>query len=301
MRIGFLIREVVTGLRRNVTMTVAMILTTAVSLAMVGGGLLAVQLTSKTESMFLGRLEIRMFLTPDVSAADNDCTQDPCRVLMSQLKQQAGVVSVQFTSSADAHREATEVTFKDQPEMVQMIKDTKFPASFRVKMTDPGQYPKLMQQYSSRPGVLSVHSDQDFVDRLVGLFRGVGNAAFGLAALQAVAALLLIANMVQIAAFTRREEVGIMRMVGASRWYTQLPFLLEAVFAALMGSLLAVVGLFIARPLVINPALGALSDNGIVPRLTDSDIGVVSGWIMFGGIVFAAATAYGTLRYYVRD
>ncbi|MCX4096984.1 permease-like cell division protein FtsX [Nocardia sp. alder85J] len=301
MRIGFLIREVLIGLRRNVTMTVAMILTTAVSLAMLGGGLLAVQMTSKTESMFLGRLEIRMFLTPEVSQTDTDCTQDLCKNLMSQLKQQSGVVSVQFTNSADAHREATEVTFKDQPEMVQMIKDTRFPASFRVKMTDPGQYPKLMQQYSTRPGVLSVHSDQDFVDRLVGLFGGLRNAAFGLAGLQAVAALLLIANMVQIAAFTRREEVAIMRMVGATRWYTQLPFLLEAIFAALVGSVLAVVALFVARPLVINPALGALSDNGIVPRLSDSDIGVVSGWIMFGGIVFAAVTAYGTLRYYVRD
>lgn len=301
MRIGFLLHEVSIGLRRNVTMTIAMILTTAVSLAMLGGGLLSVQLTQKTQDMFLGRLEIRMFLTPEVSQADSDCTQNPCKALMTDLTSRPGVVSVQFTSVEQAHREATDVTFKDQPEMVQMIRDTKFPASFRVKMTDPAQYPKIMQEFQTRQGVLSVHSDQDFVDRLVGLFAGMRNAAFGLAALQALSALLLIANMVQIAAFTRREEVGIMRMVGATRWYTQLPFLLEGVIAALVGSVLAVVGLLIARPLVINPALGAISESGVVPRVGDYDIGVVSAWIVPIGVLFAAATAYGTLRYYVRD
>ncbi|ATL70063.1 permease-like cell division protein FtsX [Nocardia terpenica] len=301
MRASFLIGEVLTGLRRNVTMTLAMILTTAVSLAMLGGGLLAVQITKKTEDMFLGRLEIRLFLTPDISATDTDCTQDACKALLSDLKQHDGVVSVQFTNSADAKKEATEVTFKDQPEMVQMIQNTTLPASFRVKMSDPGRYPQIMKDYQTRPGVQSVHSDRDFVDRLVGLFDGLRNAAFGLAALQAVAALLLIANMVQIAAFTRREEVGIMRMVGASRWYTQLPFLLEAVIAALIGSALAVGSLFIARPLVINHALGAFTDSGVVPRLTDNDIALAAIYIIPVGIIFAAATAYGTLRYYVRN
>jgi cell division transport system permease protein len=301
MRASFLFSEVATGLRRNVTMTVAMILTTAVSLAVFGGGLLAVQITKKTEDMFLGRLEIRLFLSPDVSLTDTDCTQEPCATLLSDLKKRPGVVSVQFTNSADAKKEAAEVTFKDQPETVQMIKDTVLPASFRVKMTDPEQYPQIMQDYQYRPGVRSVRSDRATVDRLVGLFDGVRNAAFGLAALQAVAALLLIANMVQIAAFTRREEVGIMRMVGATRWYTQLPFLLEAVLAALAGSVLAVGSLFLARPLVMNRALGALSDSGVVPKVTDDDIIATASWIVPIGVVFAALTAYGTLRYYVRD
>jgi cell division transport system permease protein len=301
MRASFLFHEVFTGLRRNVTMTVAMILTTAVSLAVFGGGLLAVKVTQKTESMFLGRLEIRLFLTPDVSMTDTDCTQDPCKTLFSDLKKRPGVVNVQYTNSGDAKKEATEVTFKDQPEMVQLIKDTTLPASFRVKMADPDQYPQIMQDYEHRPGVQSVRSDRAFVDRLVGLFNGMRNAAFGLASLQAIAALLLIANTVQIAAFTRREEVGIMRMVGATRWYTQLPFLLEAVLSALVGSVLAVGSLFLARPLVINRALGALSDSGVVPRVTDHDIMVTAIPIVLIGVVFSAVTAYGTLRYYVRD
>lgn len=301
MRLSFLFNEVFTGLRRNVTMTIAMILTTAVSLTMLGGGLLAVRIADKTENFFLDRVEIRMYLTPDVSILDPDCSQEPCKTLLSDLKQTPGVVTAQFINSDEAKREAEEVTFKDQPEMIQMAKDTKLPASMRVKMTDADQYERIFSEFHDRPGVDTVRNDKDIVDRLVSLFDGFRNAAFGLAVMQALAALLLIANMVQIAAFTRREEVGIMRMVGATRWYTQLPFLVEAVVAALAGSLLAVIGLFLARPLVINRALGDLFNNSVFPRITFDDIALVCAIIAPIGIVFAALTAYATLRFYVRE
>ncbi|WP_330249831.1 permease-like cell division protein FtsX [Nocardia sp. NBC_00565] len=301
MRLGFLFDEVFTGLRRNVTMTIAMILTTAVSLTMLGGGLLALRIADKTQDYFMDRVEIRLYLTDLVSATDTDCSEQPCQLLMSDLKKTDGVVSVQFINSDEAMQEATEVTFKDQPEMLDMIKDTRLPASLRVKMTDADQYPRIYQTFRDKPGIQSVLNDKDTVDRLVGVFDGLRNAAFGLAGLQALAALLLIANMVQIAAFSRREEVGIMRMVGATRWYTQLPFLLEAVVAALAGSVLAVVGLFLAQPLVVNRGLGALFNSNVFPHITNEDIALVSLTIAPLGIVFAAITAYGTLRYYVRD
>ncbi|MCV5968733.1 FtsX-like permease family protein, partial [Lactococcus petauri] len=81
------------------------------------------------------------------------------------------------------------------------------------------------------------------------------NAAFSVAAILAVAAILLIVNTVQIAAFTRRTEVSIMRLVGATRWYTQLPFLLEAMLVAFIGSLLAIGGLFLAKIFFFDRAL----------------------------------------------
>ncbi|NKY51877.1 permease-like cell division protein FtsX [Nocardia vermiculata] len=301
MRASFLFGEVFNGLRRNVTMTVAMILTTAVSLAMLGGGMLAVRMADKTETYFLDRLEVRLYLTEDISANDPDCSQDTCKALMSALKDEPGVESVQFLNRAEAVREAKEKTFKDQPELAKYVSETPLPASLRVKMADAGEYPRIFQDFQGKPGVGFVRNDKDIVDRLVSLFDGLRNAAFGLAVLQALAALLLIANMVQIAAFTRREEVGIMRLVGATRWYTQLPFLLEAVVAALAGSVLAVVGLVIARPLVIDKALGDLFASKVFPRITGDDIAMVAMTVVPVGIVFAALTAYGTLRYYVRE
>ncbi|MEU6564549.1 permease-like cell division protein FtsX [Nocardia nova] len=301
MRGSFLFGEVFNGLRRNVTMTIAMILTTAVSLTMLGGGMLAVRMADKTEQYFLDRLEVRLYLTEDVSATDPDCSQDPCKALMSDLKSEPGVESVQFLNRSEAIREAKEKTFKDQPELAKYVSESPLPASLRVKMTNADQYPRIFKDFQTRPGVGFVRNDKDIVDRLVSLFDGLRNAAFGLAVLQALAALLLIANMVQIAAFTRREEVGIMRLVGATRWYTQLPFLLEAVVAALAGSVLAVLGLIVARPLVIDRALGDLFASKVFPRITGDDIAMVAMTVVPVGVVFAALTAYGTLRYYVRE
>ncbi|GAB2640860.1 permease-like cell division protein FtsX [Nocardia goodfellowii] len=300
MRLSFLFNEVFTGLRRNVTMTVAMILTTAVSLAMLGGGLLSVRMADKTEQYFTGRLEVRFYLDETISDSDPDCAAEPCKSLLADMKKTDGVVSVQFLNRAAALEEAKKL-FADQPEMVQYISETPLPASMRVKMTDGSQYQHIYETFHGRQGVRTVANDREFVDRLLRLFDGLRNAAFGLAIVMALAALLLIANMMQIAAFTRRTEVSIMRLVGATRWYTQLPFLMEAVVAALAGSLLAITGLLIARPLVIDRALGPLFDSNVFPRITGDDIAVVALTIAPIGVLVAAVTAYATLRYYVRE
>ncbi|WP_216909729.1 permease-like cell division protein FtsX [Nocardia noduli] len=300
MRANFLFSEVLTGLRRNVTMTVAMILTTAVSLAMLGGGLLSVRMADKTEQYFTSRLEVRFFLDDVISETDPDCAAEPCRTLLADMKKAPGVVSVQFVNRAAALDEVKEL-FEDQPETVQYLSETRLPASMRVKMTDGDQYERIYNTFHDSSGVKLVANDREFVDRLLRLFDGLRNAAFGLAVVMAVAALLLIANMMQIAAFTRRTEVSIMRLVGATRWYTQLPFLMEAVVSALAGSLLAIVGLLIAKPLVIDRALGPLFDSNVFPRITGDDIATVALTIAPLGIVVAAITAYATLRYYVRE
>jgi len=300
MRLSFLYNEVLTGLRRNITMTIAMILTTAISLATLGGGLIAVRMADKTQQYFLDRVEVRLYLNDDVSDSDPDCTQVLCRSLRNDLQATAGVVSVQYLNRADALQEARQI-FKDQPEMVKLITANALPASLRVKMSNADSYGTIYNQFRDRPGVVNVRNDKDIVDRLVSLFNGMRNAAFGLAVLQALAALLLIANMVQIAAFTRRTEVGIMRLVGATRWYTQLPFLVEAVVAALAGALLAVFGLFVAKPLVLDKSLGSLFTEKVFPAISGADIMMISFVLIPVGVVFAAITAYATLRFYVRD
>ena len=147
----------------------------------------------------------------------------------------------------------------------------------------------------------SVLNQRDLVERLFSVLNGVRNAAFAIAIVQAVAAVLLIANMVQIAAFTRRTEVGIMRLVGATRWYTQLPFLLEAVVAAVVGSALAIAGLFTAKNLFIDDVLAEVYDANILARISNSDVLLVSPFLALVGIGMAAVTGYITLRLYVRE
>ncbi|OZF58521.1 cell division protein FtsX [Rhodococcus sp. 14-2470-1b] len=301
MRASFIFSEVLTGLRRNITMTIAMILTTAISLGLFGGGLLVVQMAGKTQQIFLDRVEVQIFLTDDISATDPDCAASTCSTLRSELEQTPSVVSVQYLNRDDAVKDATERVFKDQPELAELVSPDSFPASFKVKLSDPERFGVINDNFAGQPGVQSVLNQRDLVERLFSVLNGVRNAAFAIAIVQAVGAVLLIANMVQIAAFTRRTEVGIMRLVGATRWYTQLPFLLEAVVAALIGSGLAIAGLFTAKNLFIDDVLSEVYDANILARISNSDVLLVSPFLALVGIGMAAVTAYITLRLYVRE
>lgn len=301
MRASFLFSEVATGLRRNLTMTIAMILTTAISLGLFGAGLLVVQMADKTQRIFLDRVEVQLFLTDDISTLDPDCEQDICADLRSDLENTPSVVSVQYLNREDAVADATERVFKDQPELAELVSADSFPASFKVKLSDPDRFGVIQDEFGSRPGVESVLNQKDLVERLFSVLSGVRNAAFAIAVVQAIAAILLIANMVQIAAFTRRAEVGIMRLVGATRWYTQLPFLLEAVVAAVIGAALAIAALFTAKSVFIDDVLADVYDANIVARITTSDVLLVSPILLVVGVGMAAITAYITLRLYVRE
>ncbi|NHU41218.1 permease-like cell division protein FtsX [Rhodococcus sp. A14] len=301
MRASFIFSEVLTGLRRNVTMTIAMILTTAISLGLFGSGLLVVQMAGKTQQIFLDRVEVQIFLTDDISTLDPGCEGEICKTLRTELEETPSVVSVEYLNRDDAVKDATERVFKDQPELAALVSPDSFPASFKVKLSDPERFGVINEKFGTRPGVESVLNQRELVERLFSVLNGVRNAAFAIAIVQAVAAILLIANMVQIAAFTRRTEVGIMRLVGATRWYTQLPFLLEAVVAALVGAVLAIVGLFTAKNMFIDDVLADVYEANIVARISNSDVLFVSPVLILVGVGMAAVTAYVTLRLYVRE
>ncbi|CRK51559.1 Cell division protein FtsX [Rhodococcus sp. RD6.2] len=301
MRASFIISEVFTGLRRNITMTIAMILTTAISLALFGGGLLVVQMAGKTQQIFLDRVEVQIFLTDDVSTSDPGCTEDLCRGLREDLEGTDAVVSVQYLNREDAVADAKERVFKDQPELASMVSPEALPASFKVRLDDPDRFGVIEDSFATRPGVDSVLNQRDLVERLFSVLGGIRNAAFAIAVVQAIASILLIANMVQIAAYTRRTEVGIMRLVGATRWYTQLPFLLEAVVAAMVGAGLAIASLFTAKSMFVDDVLADVYDANIVARISNSDVLLVSPILAFVGVGMAAVTAYVTLRLYVRE
>lgn len=297
MRFGFLISEVVNGLRRNVTMTIAMILTTAISIGLFGGGLLVVQLADQSRAIYLDRVESQVFLTPEVSADDLSCDGAACKALRAKIEARDDVKSVRFLNRDDAYTDAV----TKFPEYKDVASRDAFPASFIVKLDDPEKHAEFDQAVQGQPGVLNVLNQKDLIDRLFAVLDGLSSAAFAIAIVQAVGAILLIANMVQVAAYTRRTEIGIMRMVGATRWYTQLPFLLEAVLAATVGVVLAVLGLIVVRALFLEKALDQFYQANLIARIDYADVLYVSP-VMFGiGVAMAAVTGYVTLRLYVRD
>jgi cell division transport system permease protein len=296
VRFGFLLNEVWTGLRRNVTMTVAMILTTAISIGLFGGGLLVVRLADNSRAIYLDRVESQVFLTNDVSANDPTCDADPCKSLRKTIEDRDDVRSVRFLNRDEAYDDA----IKKFPQYKDVAGKDAFPASFVVKLDDPEQHKDFDDSMAGQPGVLNVLNQKELIDRLFAVLDGLSNAAFAVALVQAVGAVLLIANMVQVAAYTRRTEVGIMRLVGASRWYTQLPFLLEACLAALIGVVISIVGLIVVRALFLENALSQFYEANLIARVDYADILYIAPILLFVGVAMAGATSYATLRLYVR-
>jgi cell division transport system permease protein len=296
VRFSFLFNEVVTGLRRNVTMTIAMILTTAISIGLFGGGLLVVRLAEHSRSIYLDRVETQVFLNNDVSANDPTCTSQSCKALREKIEARNDVKSVRFLNRDDAYDDA----IRKFPQYKDVAGKDSFPASFIVKLENPEQHKDFDAAMQGQPGVLSVLNQKDLIDRLFAVLDGLSSAAFAVALVQAIGAVLLIANMVQVAAYTRRTEVGIMRLVGASRWYTQLPFLLEAMVAATVGVIIAVIGLIVVRAWFLDNALSQFYQANLIARIDYADILYISPILFFLGVAMAGLTAYATLRVYVR-
>ncbi|HUH67683.1 MAG TPA: permease-like cell division protein FtsX [Mycobacterium sp.] len=296
MRFGFLLNEVLTGLRRNVTMTVAMILTTAISIGLFGGGLLVVRLADHSREIFLDRVETQIFLTDDISANDSTCGSAACKALRNKIEGREDVKSVRFVNRQDAYDDA----IRKFPEFKDVAGKDSFPASFIVKLSNPEQHTEFDDAMRGQPGVRGILNEKELIDRLFAVLDGLSHAAFAVALIQAIGAILLIANMVQVAAYTRSTEIGIMRLVGASRWYTQLPFLVEAMVAATIGVVIAIVGLILVRALFLENALNQFYQAHLIARVDYADILYISPILLLLGVSMAALTAYVTLRLYVR-
>lgn len=296
MRFGFLFNEVLIGLRRNVTMTVAMILTTAISIGLFGGGLLIIRLADHSKAIYLDRVESQVFLTDDISAGDMTCDSDACKALRERIEARDDVKSVRFLNREDAYEDA----IAKLPQFKEVASQDAFPASFIVKLENPEEHAAFDDALRGQPGVREVKNQKDLIDRLFAVLDGISGAAFAVALVQAIGAILLIANMVQVAAYTRRTEIGIMRLVGASRWYTQLPFLVEAMLAATIGVAISVIGLIVVRAVFLDRALSQFYQANLIAKIDYADVLYIAPVLWLVGVAMAGATAYVTLRLYVR-
>jgi cell division transport system permease protein len=293
MRVNFVLSEVATGLRRNLTMTVAMILTTAISLGLMGTGILIAGMISHMKEIYYDKVQVSIFLSDTV-------TDEQRSAIETELKDSPEVKSYIYESKDEAYQRFQE-QFSQQPELVQNTPADALPESFRVELVNPERYPVIAEQFpNGENGVDQVRDEGDFLDRLFSLLNGARNATIAVAVIQALAALLLISNTIQLAAFNRRNETNIMRLVGASRWYTQLPFILEAAFAGLIGGMLAAGGLVLTKVLFVDKTLSGPIKAGIIPQVEWSAI-ISNSLIISGvGVALAATAAYVTLRLYVR-
>ncbi|AGF71800.1 permease-like cell division protein FtsX [Corynebacterium halotolerans] len=299
MKLGFVLREAVRGLGRNITMTIALVITTAISLALLATGFLVTGMASDTRDIYLDRTEVMIQFDEETSASDPDCSSEACLEVRNLLEEADGIDSVTYRSREESYERFVEVFAETDPLLVAETSPDALPAALHVRLSDPLD-PSPLDPVRDLPQVDTVVDQIEDVRGATDNLNAVRNATFLVAAIQTVAAIFLIANMVQIAAYNRRDEISIMRMVGASRWFTQAPFVLEAVLATLAGAVLATVGLFLGKELVIDDALHSLYASRVLAPVTTNDIWVIAPVVAVLGVVFSAVTAQVALRLHVR-
>ena len=295
----FIASEVGQGLRRNLTMTLAMIITTAVALGMLGAGLLVAMTASASQDKYDYLNEFRVYVDRSISLEDPDCTAE-CGQIREQLETTQGVASMEYKNPRETYAEFVELFASTDPVLVESTSPDALGSRFTLTLTDPTRAEVVAQDLTEVAGIEIVQGQGELVERVFSVLDGVRNAAFAIAVIQLLATVLLIANMTQIAAFTRRTALGIMRLVGASRWYTELPFVLEAVIAAVTGALLAVGGLVVAKNVFLDRVLAEAYRANLVERITTSDILILAPGLVVAGAVVSALTAWITLRVTVR-
>jgi cell division transport system permease protein len=299
MRAQFVFQEVWVGLRRNLTMSVALVVVVAISLSLLGTGLLFVKQVNDTRNFWQGRVQLSVYLCTKVSSSPQCAKNGPATAAeMSQLRQELTampqVSNVTYESQDTAYQQ-----FKAEfPSMVNSVSPGDIPDSFEVKLKNTQADAEVVAQtVNGAPGVDQIVDNSAILDKFYKLLNGARNAVVIIAIILIIAAILLVANTIRLSAFNRRRETSIMRLVGASSFYVQLPFLVEGVIAGLIGWLVAT-GLLIAVKSLFLDAMQQYFPFNVQLRSTDLIEVIILSMII--GVLLTGATSFLTLRRYLR-
>lgn len=299
MRARFLVSEVGIGLRRNMTMTFAVIVTTAISLSLLGIGLLANAQVGAMKDYWYDKIEVSVFLCGSLSESPSCSggvvTSGQRLEIQQEIQEMPSVESVFYESQSQAFARFQE-RFKDSA-IAQNVTVDQLPESFRVKLKDPTQFAVIVSAFTGRPGVDVVQDQRSILEKFFKLLEVLRNGALLVGLASVLTAALLISNTLRIAAFNRRRETGVMKLVGASSWSIQLPFLLEGIISAIIGWGLAT-GLL--------AALKSVVDSKVAPLLTFTkffgwnEVWVASGYLLGTGLFVSTVASVITLRRYLK-
>ena len=299
MRARFLLTEVRIGLRRNLTMTFAVVVTTAISLSLLGVGLLANAQVSAMKDYWYDKIEVSVFLCGNLSDSPScaaGVVTPAQRLSIQQGLNELGVVERVFYESQSQAYARFQERFKDSA-IAQNVTADQLPESFRVKLKDPTEFAVVVSAFSGRPGVDVVQDQRSILEKFFQLLGVLRNGALAVGLASVLTAALLISNTLRIAAFNRRRETGVMKLVGASSWSIQLPFLLEGVISAIFGWMIAT-GLLAGLKTVV--------DTNVAPLLSFTnffgwrEVWVSSAYLLATGLVVSITASLITLRRYLK-
>lgn len=336
MRAKYVLTEVFVGLWRNVTMTIAMIITMAVSLTMLGASLMLYLQVGDMKAFYYDKVQVSVFLNTDLSAQDT-------QALKARLESDPAVQEVFYEDQETAYKRFQE-QFADLPDLVKAVPPESLPPSLRVTLKNPENSDKFAHalevaagldagdETSPSPdpsasadataaspspsasaattttttaaadepikGIKQVVDQKKLLEKIFGIIGSIQNMALIVSIAMGVAALLLVANTIQVAAYSKRREVAVMKLVGASNWFIQAPFVLEAVFAAMLGSFLAFLALIAGKVFLMDGSLKELSQ--VITPVSWPRVLVMLPILAGIGAVVSAVTGWFTLRAYIK-
>jgi cell division transport system permease protein len=299
MHVQYIAGEVGAGLKRNLTMTIAVVVTVAISLALFGAGLLIRAQAETMKDYWYDRIEISVFLCNEfdsgATCASGQVTDAQKEVIFDTLTSNDEVEDVFYESQEQAY-DLFRTRFEDA--IADNITPDQLQESYRVKLVNPEEFEGVVSAVSGLPGVAQVVDQRALLDRFFRLLNGFQVAALAIAAVQVFAALLLISNTIRVAAFSRRRETGIMRLVGASNWSIQLPFVLEAAIAGLIGGVLAAAVLVGFQAFFVEDIL--VPAFRFTAWVDWADVWQIVPILLVTGTGIAAVASFVTLRRYLR-
>lgn len=273
MQISHIFSELGTGLRRNISMTISLIVTMFVSLSMVGLAVMAIAQTNQTEEYFGDRLQIQVMLCADKTntgpCVGGKATKAQRDAVAAALDENPEVESIEFSGQREAYDRAEALYAQDAAakELFALTEVSDFHASYFVTLEDYDEFDGVVSQVNTMGGVAGTKNLADQLEPLYVALTWLLRLSVAIAGCLIIAAILQVSNTIRLTAYARRREIGIMRLVGASTWHIQMPFVLESLLAALLSGLLACLVLAALVHFVIN---GVILDSSLV---------VVTEWV----------------------
>ena len=303
MRFGLIMSEVGSGLRRNVAMVISVVLVTFISLTFVGAAILLQMQIGQMKGYWYDRAQVAVYMCTATSN-DSHCnlaeaTKAQKDAVSTQLKSPilSGLVkSVSFQNHDQVYGQY-KIQFKDATGS-DFVTPAFLPETFWINMKDPSQSEVISDSIGSLAGVEQVVDQRKYLDPIFSALNAASLTAVGVAALMLVAAVLLVATTIRLSAFSRRREIGIMRLVGASNRFIQTPFVLEGVISALIGSVLASAAVVAIVKFFVQGYLGSQAAD--TPFIGMQEVFIVVPILLILAIVLAAASASFAISRYLK-
>lgn len=302
MRAGLILSEAFTGLRRNASMVISVILVTFVSLTFVGAAMLMQMQIGQMRGFWVDRAQVAISMCSSISTVPT-CTGGAAtskQLAEVQAKLDGAALSPLIREVVFEDRQATyQRIIELDPGYADILTPDQAWETYRINLVDQRQSAVLIEAFTGMQGVEQVRDEMQYLEPIFSALTVATYIAVGIAGLMLVAAVLLIATTIRLSAFARRREIGIMRLVGASNRFIQTPFVLEGVFAALIGSILA------SGAVVAGVRFGV--DGYLRGRISfvTTWVGMADAWIVIPviigiGVLLAALSAGFAIRRWLR-